>query len=119
MQDSSIATRKPLSVDIPVDEAYLWLVTKDTIMSSPKRTNSTDAAFSGHRAIPLEPEETSVGALDPRTEHVGHGLSAYSQARFVAAVTGELPLDDYAREVSEHIEKQLPRHRHSARVLPQ
>jgi hypothetical protein len=49
----------------------------------------------------------------PEPKHVGHGLSAYPQARFVAAVTGELPLAEYAREASEHVKKQLPRHRHN------
>jgi hypothetical protein len=103
MQDSGVASGIAQLIDIPARKAYGRLVTKDTSMIG------SDEMYS--KEVDSKQEQSTTPVFD--RENPGHGqpLSAYSQARFIEAVRGVIPLADYVQEVSAHVEKQLPSHR--------
>lgn len=57
----------------------------------------------------LEPAQESGLSPSPSDARTA-ALVVYSHERFLAAMRGELAMEDYARETREHVVRQLPGH---------
>lgn len=87
-----------MPVDIPEDRAYGALVTKDTCVNG--EFGSGDALEAWQQE---SPEHRGSGSLSDTASM----LSVYSYDRFLAVMRREISIDEYAREVSEHVDAQL------------
>jgi len=73
-----------------------------------------DAGSDGQPTPPAQegPGTTRPPSSSPERSDINEPLSAYSRTRFLEAVRGTISMDVYIHEVSDHVEKQLPRYRH-------
>lgn len=93
MEDSGAASGTGHLVDISSVGEYSRLVTKDTIVERQEDPNRMGAAG----------ESSDAAEVMPRRDY-------YEQrhARFMAAITGELPISEYVQGVVAEVDQRLP-----------
>lgn len=95
MQDSGTAKGTARLVDMQRSRVYSRLVTKDTRMEH-------------HDTAGLS---TAVGGTAPTSETPTPRVENYydqRRARFIAAVTGQLPISEYVQDVTEEVDRFFP-----------